>query len=55
VKWVDRKGCSPAGGQWDTQYGQAAAGSVKDCDVGAELPSAWLGLPAIGGVAISKN
>jgi hypothetical protein len=34
VEWVDRKGCGPAGGQWDDQDGQAAAGSVKDCGVG---------------------
>jgi len=37
------------------QDSQAAAGSVKDCGVGAGLHSAWLGLPALGEVAISKN
>jgi hypothetical protein len=34
VKWVDRRGCGPAGGQWDDQDGKAAARSVKDCGVG---------------------
>jgi hypothetical protein len=31
---VDRRGCGPAGGQWDDQDGKAAAESVKDCGVG---------------------
>ncbi|MGP8323620.1 MAG: hypothetical protein ACT6FG_06465 [Methanosarcinaceae archaeon] len=31
MKWVNRKGCGPAGGQWDNQDSQAAVGSVKDC------------------------
>jgi len=34
LEWVDRRGCGPAGGQWDNQDGQAAAGSDKDCGVG---------------------
>jgi len=34
LKGVDRRGCGPAGGQWDNQDGKAAAGSVKDCGVG---------------------
>ena len=38
MKWVDRKGCGPAGGQWDNQDGKAAAGSVKDCGVGQGCP-----------------
>jgi hypothetical protein len=38
-------GCGPAGGQWDNQDGQAAAGSVKDCGVGQGCP-----LPGWGGV-----
>ena len=39
----------------DGQDGQEAARSVKDCGCGAGLHSDWLGLTAIGGVAISKN
>jgi len=38
VKWVDRRGCGPAGGQWDNQDGKAAAGSVQDCGVGQGCP-----------------
>ncbi len=38
VEWVDRKRCGPAGGQWDNQNGQAAAGSVKDWGVGQGCP-----------------
>jgi len=34
VQLVDRRGCGPAGGQWDNQDGKVAAGSVKDCGVG---------------------
>jgi hypothetical protein len=34
LEWVDRRGCGPAGGQWDNQDGKAAAGSVKDCGAG---------------------
>ena len=34
LKWVDRRGCGPAVGQWDNQDGKAAAGCVKDCGVG---------------------
>jgi len=34
LKWVDQKGCGPAGGQWDIQNGKVAAGSVMDCGVG---------------------
>jgi len=30
-------------------------GIIRKVKQGAGLPSAWLGLPAIGGVAISKN
>jgi hypothetical protein len=33
LEWVDWRGCSPAGGQWDNQDGKAAAGSVKGCGV----------------------
>jgi len=37
LKWVDRRGCGPAGGQWDKQDGQTTAGKVAgaSCD--------WLG------------
>jgi hypothetical protein len=38
LKWVDRRGCDPAGGQWGDQDGKAAAGSVKDCGVGQSCP-----------------
>jgi len=40
LEWVDRKGCGPAGGQWDDQDGKATAGSVKGCGVrqGSSLP-----------------
>jgi len=34
LKGVDRRGCGPAGGQWDNQDGKVAAGSVKGCGVG---------------------
>jgi len=49
LKWVDRRGCGPAGGQWDNQDGQAAAGSVKDCGVGqvCSLPD-WGFLRLVG-------
>ena len=55
LKWVDLRGCGPAGGQWDNQDGQAAAGSVKDCAVWGRAALCLAGFPAIGGVAISKN
>jgi len=50
LKWVDRRGCGPAGGQWDNQDGQAAAGSVKDCGLGqgCTLPG-WVSCDWWGG------
>jgi hypothetical protein len=49
VYWVDRRGCGPAGGQWDDQDGQAAAGSVKDCGVGQGCPlPGWSFLRLVG-------
>jgi len=49
LKGVDRRGCGPAGGQWDNQDGKAAAGSVKDCGVGqgCTLPG-WSFLRLVG-------
>jgi len=38
LEWVDRRGCGPAGGQWDNQDDKAAAGSVNDCGVGQGCP-----------------
>jgi len=49
LEWVDRRGCGPAGGQWDNQDGKAAAGSVKDCGVGQDcLLHGWGFLRLVG-------
>ena len=48
-------GCGPAGSQWNNLRLQSSCLKCQGLRCGAGLPSAWLGLPAIGGVAISKN
>jgi hypothetical protein len=50
-EWVDRRGCGPAGGQWDNRRRQSRCRKCQGLWCGAGLRSAWLGLPAIGWVA----
>ena len=48
-------GCGRAVGQWDSKDGKAAAGSVKDCDVGQGCPLPGWGFLRLVGWQYRKN